>query len=1380
MKERKYRWCSKTSKTSTAIVLSMGLLFPSVQFGIGHVSGATGKSAEQILASLTPEQQAALNQLEMTENYGLQGFSDEDLKSDKDISVIVQFKSKPGKVAVLEAALKGKKLTKQEADEQVNQEHSTFQSDLEKILPAATSSSEVKSEKPSYKITRSYKTTYNGVALTLAANQVEALMKSEVVQSVNKSITFTVEPPSIAQEESNNASTQAASVPFVGVDKLHAEGITGKGVKVGIIDTGVDYNHPDLKDAFKGGYDFVDNDNDPMETTYADWKKSVDPEFNSGIPYYTEHGTHVSGIIVGQAKNDSEVSVKGVAPDADLYVYRVLGPYGSGSSEDVMAGIDRAVADGMDVINISLGAGVNNPYYPTSTAVNYAVLSGVTAVVAAGNSGLNSYTLGSPGTAALALTVGASDVSISNSSMKGAIGTLSGLELRNMAKSFTDNLSTLEGKSLDLVDVGLGGDTNYTGKDVNGKIAFVARGTYAFTDKVKFAKQHGAAAVLMYNNVPGQIPADLGEDQNFIPTFSLTQEDGLKVKEQLTAGNKSFTFSNLTVTKTQGDTLADFSSRGPAKITYDIKPEVTAPGVSVLSSVPAYIGNHDAPTDYKYAYARLSGTSMATPNATGVAALLLQANPTLQPEDVKTIMMNTADPLNGSYSVFEVGAGRVDPYQAVHAGMKIQVQDTTLVPKGDVITTIKEKTGGIAFGTHFAGEDLSVTKKLKFQNLTDKVKNFNLNVQFQAVKGSLDAVANQVQLKFRPTISVDPASTESLHVTIEVPKAAAEGIYEGYLLVTNQVDQTEQYRIPFSVRTAEDNFRTLDIGDSNIISPAYYRYDYYGKYNNKHSSVNALMNLKTPMKTMDTILVDRKSGQELGFVGRLNLVGKDIDTNYLLLMFNGNYYPFTADGISSKTVQAKPGQYQLKTITTTEGGKVLTKSFDVLIDIDLPTFTTSLDQESPILEYKPGQTTYPFEVQINDKEIEAAKQAGMAVDQSKNSLVWSRNSPSSSTVRMDTAGKWKAEILMDEKIPALSVKMDGIDGAGNIGGSKAYYFVKEGTPFAYGTSKQKSIALGETITTTLTLDNVQKLKSATWNLLDYSGYVPKFGTQLEVVEAKPNAALSEFGKGTVTVTYTNGKPSIKLDVASTKEVSGKIPAVDVTIKVKDTAYTTVAGFNANVSYVNETGTSTNLFFAPFSWNVTPTFSEAFGYLTAEGFRKYASGQVIVWNKKDWVQAGAKVTLTDDMGKVYDATINSKLNPEFLATKLPLTEQPFTKELYLPGHFITKQKNQRVGFLRNGVWYGQYMYIENKEAVAGDVNQDQVIDIYDALAIQEAWGTNKREADINFDGIVNATDIEFVKNNYLKVNPDVENTPKPADNVKSKRLDDILRELGVTP
>ncbi|PNB77306.1 hypothetical protein C1X30_29205, partial [Pseudomonas sp. FW305-BF6] len=238
--------------------------------------------------------------------------------------------------------------------------------------------------------------------------------------------------------------------------------------------------HPDLKDAYKGGYDFVNNDNDPMETTYEDWKKSGSAEFaGNGSAYYTDHGTHVSGTIASQAKSNSEISVKGIAPDADLYVYRVLGPYGSGISSNIIAAIDQAVAAGMDVMNLSLGAALNDPYFPTSTAINYAVLSGVTTVVAAGNSGPGFYSLGSPGTAALALTVGASDVSMPITTLKGNIASDSSIELETMARSFSDDLTTFKGKSFEMVDVGLGGDTDYANKDVTGKIALVERGTYA-------------------------------------------------------------------------------------------------------------------------------------------------------------------------------------------------------------------------------------------------------------------------------------------------------------------------------------------------------------------------------------------------------------------------------------------------------------------------------------------------------------------------------------------------------------------------------------------------------------------------------------------------------------------------------------------------------------------------------------------------------------------------------------------------------------------------------------------------------------------------------------------------------------------------------------
>lgn len=166
---------------------------------------------------------------------------------------------------------------------------------------------------------------------------------------------------------------------------------TGKGVKVGVIDTGVDYTHPDLRKNYIGGFDTVDFDNDPMETK------------GEGA---TAHGSHVAGVIAADGK------MKGIAPDARIYAYRALGPGGVGSSVQVIAALEEAVKEGMDVINLSLGNDVNGPDWPTTHAVNKAVELGTVVVVAAGNSGPDAWTVGSPATSSEAITVGASALSM--------------------------------------------------------------------------------------------------------------------------------------------------------------------------------------------------------------------------------------------------------------------------------------------------------------------------------------------------------------------------------------------------------------------------------------------------------------------------------------------------------------------------------------------------------------------------------------------------------------------------------------------------------------------------------------------------------------------------------------------------------------------------------------------------------------------------------------------------------------------------------------------------------------------------------------------------------------------------------------------------------
>ncbi|MEK6892289.1 MAG: S8 family serine peptidase, partial [Nanoarchaeota archaeon] len=247
-----------------------------------------------------------------------------------------------------------------------------------------------------------YEKVFNGFALDVNAKEAEKIGKVKGVSGVH----------------TNNIvwGTLKESVPLINADKvwlLDEDGnnctssgkdcLTGKGVTIAIIDTGVDYTHPDLGGCFGqeckviGGYDFVNQDNDPMD--------------DNG------HGTHVAATAAGNG------ALKGVAPDAKIVAYKVLNSEGSGSFNEIIAAIERSVdpnqdgdfSDHLNIISMSLGAGCFEynkdcgPDDPLSTAVDNAVKEGVVAVIAAGNSGPSKGTIGTPGTARKAITVGATD-----------------------------------------------------------------------------------------------------------------------------------------------------------------------------------------------------------------------------------------------------------------------------------------------------------------------------------------------------------------------------------------------------------------------------------------------------------------------------------------------------------------------------------------------------------------------------------------------------------------------------------------------------------------------------------------------------------------------------------------------------------------------------------------------------------------------------------------------------------------------------------------------------------------------------------------------------------------------------------------------------------
>ncbi|QKE73726.1 S8 family serine peptidase [Arthrobacter citreus] len=1343
------------------------------------------KSNVESKLNLTAEQRQALKNIDKFNARGLHLADNVDLDSSKTVSVIVEFKNKPKKIAMLEAAVNGQTLSSSEAQSDVDNDHETFKTDLEN---AFTSKSD-----GTYKVTREFKTAFNGLTLKVPANKLQTLVQSGAVKAIYSNQTVQLDEPKSPNSESLNTegSTHgmAAERSYLKINQLHKEGFTGKGVKIGILDTGIDYNHPDLKDAYKGGYDFVDNDNDPMETTYADWVKAGKPVINGGAePYYTEHGTHVAGIIAGQGKANSDLSTEGVAPDADIYSYRVLGPGGGGTFDAIIAGIDRAVQDGMDVINLSLGAAYNDPLQPQSMALNYAVLSGVTSIVAAGNSGDAMYTLGNPGNAALALTVGASDVPTAIPTMKGHDDTVN-FDMQLLARGFSDDISKLANKTYQIVRIpGFGASYNYTNLDVTGKVVLVARGSTTINDKILQAKLKGAAAILIYNNdTTGYMPFYLAEGADFIPSFNLTNADGLALQSKILSGKTEFTFSDLAQITTKGDELASFSSRGPSRVTYDIKPEVTAPGVSVLSTVPGFVHSPDNPIDYTYAYDHMSGTSMATPFVAGVAALLKGANHNLQPEDIKALLMNTADPLSKTYSVFEEGAGRVDPFQALHSSVEIKVQEKTSILINGQMKDFKETTSALSYGNvAYTGKDLVNPRTVTIENNSLTPKTFDVNVSYQTdARGSKDAAKNGVSVSFDSSFKVPAYGKVTKKAILTIPKIAEKGIYEGYVTYTNHSNPAETYRVPFGVHYVEEGIKDVTLSrhsitnDRNALSSMI-----------MNPSLGAAMTLNSHMRYVYSILSDAKTGEDLGMANSFDGMYYEEGKTYNFVPFSGYIYPFTDSThqfVKKVATLPREGHYKLKIVGVNDAGQEFVNSQDLFIDNTAPDqFNVKVPGEkegSPFVEFKKGDTSIPVTASIHDQMVDQMKAAGVDINQGTNGIPYSWNSNKiTGTLKLDENGNGADQIALTS--PITQMIFVGGDQASNANAQKTYYFVQDDYSYVYGQPQgptrynQMITHYGDTRTVTLTANNVSKVKEAKYNLTADS-----VDTNIADIKLTPEAkALGGVLKTTTTAGYqTAVNTSVTVTFDGTKEVSGDIPMVDVTFKIQDPKVVksnSSLKFDGSPQFTNVDGVVTRPFGVLATIVILPKFSSIGGYVYAQGLLT-ADGKFNGSTTRDYTAMGIKTYVQDKDGKTYAGTMAK--NGQYLVSGLPLTHDDLSIVFDVPGHFNTYTNFHGAYENLGNEDYGVAAYIGSdvNTAIGGDVNKDNVIDIMDALEIQTYWGTNKRSTDINNDGTTDVNDLAYVYYNYGMGNPTNPNAnPKAKKTYKGQTLDSIIVELGL--
>ena len=534
-----------------------------------------------------------------------------------------------------------------------------------------------------------YTDVFNGFRVRVRANRVDDLARLPGVKAIR----------AVPRHQRHNANT----VTSLGAPRTWAQtDLTGKGVSIAVIDTGINYYHADFDGA---GYDAWRADNGLTRGDDFPTAKVIDGYDLAGDDYNADddfpirqpdgdpldckaanaetvqHGTHVAGTAAGTGVTAAGKTWKGpytpaalasadlriapgVAPEAKLMAFRVFGC--AGSTYLTTDAIEMAVRAGADVINMSLGSDFGNPGSLDAIATDNASLAGTTVVVSSGNAGPSAYLTGSPAAALRAIAVGAVDaqqsfpaatIDMATGGDIDAINANDGpLPVTGRIVYFQDDPSTPGDP-----DTGAGYEQSgcmadsYAYNDFpSGRIAVVQRGFCARVDKAKTGDKKGAKAVIQVNNANALPPyenAIAGVDIPFIGVGRAVDgrfedDDGATVTISASGA----------ISNGSHQAAADFTSAGPGRVRNLIKPDVMAPGVSVFSADGSTVAQGKS----------LSGTSMAAPAVAGVAALVQQAHPGWLPRSIKAAIIGTA--ASGRVKPFDLrlaGAGLAQPRKAV-------------------------------------------------------------------------------------------------------------------------------------------------------------------------------------------------------------------------------------------------------------------------------------------------------------------------------------------------------------------------------------------------------------------------------------------------------------------------------------------------------------------------------------------------------------------------------------------------------------------------------------------------------------------------------------------------------------------------------------------
>ncbi len=564
----------------------------------------------------------------------------------------------------------------------------------------------------------------------------------------------------------------------------------------GVCETGDRFEASDCNNKLIGARWFVAGADDTGFIDEDEFRSPRDADGHGTHTATTAAGVRTSASIFGTLIGD----VEGMAPKAYIAIYKAcwLRPSESRAScntSDLARAIDAALADGVDIINYSVGSSMHDVTAPDDVALMAAAKAGVLAVVAAGNEGPNLATIGSPAggpwviTAAASSRTGDSSVEAMQVSEPPSIAGKYATKEALFSPPLSDR-DPIEGK-LVLVDdgddtlpsgsAGVSSDgcqTLINASDVSGNIALLQRSGCLFTDMVKNAEEAGAIAALIYN-IAGDPIVMFGESGLVdIPALMIGQADGNLILAELDADNavivvleKSF----LLTTTDSGNIMASFSARGPGPVADVLKPDVTAPGVNIIAGFTPDPANATPGENFAY----LSGTSMSTPHVAGVAALLRQAHPEWSPAALKSALMTSArQDLQLPESIaatnpFDYGAGHIVPNDALQPGLVYDVgddeYDAFACGTASPVVTETRCDELAAAGFSFFARDLNqpsiaISRLANQQTVTRRVTNVSdaaatYNVEISAPPG--------IRLDVTPaSISVGPGESASFDVTL--------------------------------------------------------------------------------------------------------------------------------------------------------------------------------------------------------------------------------------------------------------------------------------------------------------------------------------------------------------------------------------------------------------------------------------------------------------------------------------------------------------------------------------------------------------------------------------------------------------------------------------